>query len=274
MENNSPAGLPFAPLDAASSSPRFPCGYCRILVQPSQVKYLAYPESTPAIPDIPGLLQSLSGVPNGEWNVGYLERNSQAKEFQLVRTEQRELASVTSLWHPQRVDRSSLGPGSPGANEAQGRRQMYSVVHYEHFDHAEVIVSVEWHPDDIYGVVHETAIYAMIEGHSIGPAFLAHVTENYSRVIGYMCERVSGRRPRAEDGARCEAVLARLHGLGIAHGCLEAESFIVSDGRVVLHGFGGSYKTTDPGVLEGEMQLVRELLGGGASAEGVRRSHL
>lgn len=77
------------------------------------------------------------------------------------------------------------------------------------------MLNTDWYPEWIYGVIQETMVYAQIEGHGIGPKFLAHVTENGERVYGYMLERVPARHATIDDLQACKAVLAKLHSLEI-----------------------------------------------------------
>jgi len=121
-------------------------------------------------------------------------------------------------------------------------------------------VSFEWYPEDIYGVKHKTEIYRLIHGQNVGPKFLAHVTENGHRTIGYMTEHIAGgRHATIEDLEACREVLSKLHSLGIAHGSLSPASFIVAE-RVVVHGFGGSYQADDQTVLDAEMASLEGVL--------------
>ncbi|KAG7110304.1 hypothetical protein HYQ45_010758 [Verticillium longisporum] len=105
-------------------------------------------------------------------------------------------------------------------------------------------------------------MYAAIEGHDIAPKFLAHITENRGRVIGHMLERLKARLATIHDMGKCQAVLARLHGLGITHGGLSRHSFLIDDerGRAYLHGFFNSYHTTDQGVLQAEFHSLGGIL--------------
>jgi tRNA A-37 threonylcarbamoyl transferase component Bud32 len=122
------------------------------------------------------------------------------------------------------------------------------------------VVNTEWYPDSIFGAIQETLIYSRIEGHGIGPKFLAHITENSERVYGYMLESLPARHATMDDLQACKAVLAKLHGLKIVHGALSSLSFLMVDGRALLHRFGGSFSTDDQSVFDMEMASVGDVL--------------
>lgn len=95
------------------------------------------------------------------------------------------------------------------------------------------------------------------------PRLVAHVTENRSRVIGFLLERVPGAREAGPaDLDACRAVLTRLHALGIAKGRLSRHSFLVlEDGSVIIQGpFTGSFG--EPEDLEEAMRAEMESLEG------------
>ncbi|KAI0138975.1 hypothetical protein F4776DRAFT_617511 [Hypoxylon sp. NC0597] len=121
-----------------------------------------------------------------------------------------------------------------------------------------------WQPPLSTGPGPESGIYAMIDGYDIGPKFLAHITENHNRVIGFMVENLQARIANISDLHKCKAVLSKLHRLGIAYGnpSLRRGSFLVDDslGRAYLHGFASSYVTTDQGVLDKELASIEDIL--------------
>lgn len=238
-------------------------GFHRILTASGIIKYLALPS-----PD--GMLLSFgesfdfTTIPQGEWNMGHLAFKPGTQQVTLNSTELVALASIKNTWNPQMVDFLDLKNPTGGArgSEMQGFHQMYSAVYEGHFDVDKVIACWEWHPHDIYGPTHETDIYALIQEHDIAPRFLAHVTENRSRVIGFMVERLPGRHAVYDDLQACQEALSKLHGIGIAQGCLRRSSFLVTDNRAFLHSFGGSYRTEDKTILDAEMASLEGILQG------------
>jgi hypothetical protein len=101
----------------------------------------------------------------------------------------------------------------------------------------------------------------MLEGREIAPRFVAHITANRDRTIGFMVEKIEARSPTVEDFDRCKIVLSKLHSLGITHGRLDRASFLIDrNGTAVLHGFGSSYQPENPAVMDAEMATLREIL--------------
>lgn len=104
-------------------------------------------------------------------------------------------------------------------------------------------------------------IWCLIEVQDIGPRFLAYVTENRDRIIGYMVEMVKARRATTDDLPACRHVLSKPHGLGIAHGPFQDTNFLVAnDGGVLFHNFPGFYKTDKKDVLDMKMEDLEGML--------------
>ncbi|KAH6842736.1 hypothetical protein B0I37DRAFT_436487 [Chaetomium sp. MPI-CAGE-AT-0009] len=136
-----------------------------------------------------------------------------------------------------------------------------------------VVVRVsDWMPGHWQGIENEARTHHMIATRDPGlaPRFLAYVTENRSRVVGFLLEHV----PRAREAGladldKCRAALARLHALGIPQRRLGRESFLVrEDGSVLVRGpFEGS---PDEGgseeVLGAEMESLERVLAQSPSA--------
>jgi len=145
-------------------------------------------------------------------------------------------------------------------NKLQHASQLYSAISPGHFDADEVLVTTEWYPGSIFGAIQETLIYSQIEGLGIGPRFLAHITENRERVYGYMLESLPARHVTIDDLQACKAVLAKLHGLKIVHGALSSQSFLIVDGRALLHNFAGSFSTDNQSLFDREITSVEDIL--------------
>jgi hypothetical protein len=258
-------------------------GYYRIIITDKSspvIKYLARPEPVMSFPDIRGERLGFNTVPEGDWNIGYLIRKPGELRYSLDSTDQGTLAAVEKIWHPSKIDYMALDkPLELDALELQGELQcmgqICSTLHDgHHFGVAQVVVNFDWCPERVYGPDHETEIYSLIENHGIGPKFLAHVTENNDRVIGYMVERVKARRATLSDLAACRNVLKKLHSLGVAHGSAgalrDAHFLITSDGqdtRALLHDFGGSFQTDDQTVLDAELNSLEGVLSAAASEQ-------
>jgi hypothetical protein len=170
-------------------------GYYRIIIMDkssSVIKYLARPETTISFPDICGERLNFNTVPEGDWNIGYLKRTPDALQYSLDFTDKSTFAAVEKLWLPSKTDYMSLDkPLYLDETKLQCMGQIHSTIHDGHeFGVTQVVVNFDWYPEQVNGPDHETEIYSWIENHGIGPKFLAHVTENNDRVIGYMVERV------------------------------------------------------------------------------------
>ena len=98
----------------------------------------------------------------------------------------------------------------------------------------------------------------------VSTKLLGHVSENGGRTIGYLLEPVAATLATIENLKDCQAVLQKLHELGIAHGSLNPTSFLIlNDGSgALLQGFHSSFETSDLELLAKEMSQVAEFLPG------------
>jgi hypothetical protein len=197
---------------------------------------------------------------NALQNIGRLEQQGDTDKLVLVSTQRIGMASIEGIWCTRMVDYLDLGEPSDPEGMLQCQCVIYCSMYCDRFGFDSVVASIEWSPDEQDGVNQETRIYSLIQGHNIGPRFLAHITENGKRVIGYLAEGVPGRAAAAKDLEACHETLSRFHSLGIAHGCLRSTNFIVTDDQVVLHGFEASYETTNKDVLNAEMGSLKDIL--------------
>lgn len=100
-----------------------------------------------------------------------------------------------------------------------------------------IIAKVARFPWEIQYIEAETNIYQLLQSSRIGPRFLGHIHEE-GRVIGFLLEKVEGRRVGIADLEICRRALQRLHGLGVVHGGIYRYNFIIdSDYETVLIGF-------------------------------------
>ena len=255
--------ISFSILGAESNVPGYQYGYYRILTASSAIKYLSFLPSKPPFPKFVDDRRDGFGfttVPGGDWNIGRLEKDLKTGRVVLQSTEKVALQSVEDVWHPARVDYLSLGDELP-RDELQCAGQMNSAIYPGQLGADQVVVNTDWYPDWIHGVIQETMVYSQIEGHGIGPKFLAHVTENEERVYGYMLERVQARHATIDDLQACKTVLAKLHSLEIVYGSLSSDSFLIlENGQALLHCFGGSFATDHKPLFEREMQSVEDVL--------------
>lgn len=207
----------------------------------SEVKYLVFDGKIDKL-DCGGLRIGFNTVPDGDWNIGYLTLDASNCKFMLESTEKKSLAGIENKWAPS-VDERDLGEQFRARGEAQNFGKPFATVYNNHFGFEKVIVEVEYHPEELYHLVHDNEIYRVLDGYNITPKFLAHVTENNDRVIGFMIELVSCRHANIEDLPACREVLSKLHKLGYIHGWLQpSSSLICDDGRTLLETLGVARK--------------------------------
>ncbi|KAI1412215.1 hypothetical protein F5Y13DRAFT_190573 [Hypoxylon sp. FL1857] len=237
--------------------------YWRILTSSNEIKYL---QSQPSDPFYSRTLYEwldFDKVPEGDWNMGCLSRVGNTDALILDSTMNVPLSAVDSekLWHPQVLDWLDLkGPYCEKPEDPLGGR-LNAWFYGAHLGVEEVIVHFHWHPRFIDPIPNYTYIYSRIDGHNIAPKFLAHITENRSRIIGYMTERIHGRLPTIEDLDACREVLSKFHSLGLLHGDLSPRSFIIDQsGRAFIHSFERSRDENDQTLLESEMNSLEKAL--------------
>lgn len=114
----------------------------------------------------------------------------------------------------------------------------------------------------------EPAVYQAIDGHCIGPTFLGHLVE-HGRVMGFLLQRVEGRHGDFSDLDACQAIVERLHSLGIVHGDFNRHNFLVSPSDVTLIDFeageiDGSRDTMNTELTQLTEQLNEDGRGGGS----------
>nr|POE53541.1 hypothetical protein CFP56_28763 [Quercus suber] len=106
----------------------------------------------------------------------------------------------------------------------------------------------------------ETAAYGWIDGRSIGPDFLGHVTE-HGRVIGSMTSRVeNARHATPQDYIRCREALQVLHGMGIKHGDINKYNFLLHGDSVTLIDFEMAAQNSQSKELQDELEHLEEQL--------------
>lgn len=130
------------------------------------------------------------------------------------------------------------------------------------------VLVTDWLPGHWQGIENETHIYEIIASRDPGltPRLQAHITENRSRVVGFLLEYIPGARDAGiADLEGCRDALKRLHALGIAKWQLQRHSFLVmADGGVMVRGpFTMSLEVEDEEngrCMEGEMVGLEEVL--------------
>jgi hypothetical protein len=165
-------------------------------------------------------------------------------------------------WRPC-IDERALEKQFSDLCELQFHGKLHSVICHNHFGFDKVMVHIDCHPTYMPGTVHATECYRLLNDHNITPKFLAHITENHDRVIGYMAEHVPSRRATIEDLEACKEVLSKLHNLGFIHGWLIPQRccfLICDDGRVLLQNMEQMKKPDDKGLFEKVTASLEDVL--------------
>ncbi|KAI0452350.1 hypothetical protein F5B21DRAFT_516118 [Xylaria acuta] len=131
---------------------------------------------------------------------------------------------LLTTWHELRVDVLSL----------ERTRRFRSGVHEVQYNGAPAIAKIACFKWDIARVERGTGAYSILAHyHSqhpnespIAPNFLGHLTEN-GRTMGFLLQKVDGEPACVNDLANCEALLLRLHRLGMIHGDVNLYNFLV-----------------------------------------------
>ncbi|OIW34243.1 hypothetical protein CONLIGDRAFT_566105 [Coniochaeta ligniaria NRRL 30616] len=254
------------------------------------------PKGASGVPHYRGELLAFNTVPARDWNLGRLAVSNDSAEgrFILASTETAHLDEAVGLldagpaWRDKKVDLVDLldalndyrKSDLANDNKDEVSRMVTDIQCMNHVSAVvlpipasiatatlgpEVIGVWTWQPGHAHGIAAESHTYSVIQARDPGlaPRFLAHVTDNGTRVIGFLLERVSDAREAGlADLEKCRDTLRRLHALGIAKGGpLRRHSFLVrGDGAVLLQGFGGSFETTDREVLGLELEGLEHVL--------------
>jgi hypothetical protein len=181
---------PIEVLQVLPALPGFDYGYVRVLVKETGlIKYLTFisDRDTSWPPYEP---ERISVLPDGNWNVAIVTSGDANNECIIASTEKRRLDGIEKLWHPSRVDCLDL------ESEIAARIHQFfdTNISGEHcgLGSSQVTVVMEWFPDWVYGPKVETEVHYAIQNLGMGPTFLAHLTENNDRVIGFVREKIDG----------------------------------------------------------------------------------
>lgn len=168
------------------------------------------------------LIPALPALPDSSWTTMTISRDDNGSLVSTASTNP--LPEIRTAWHEQHVDVLSLGR----------RKRLRSGVHEVEFNGAPAIVKIACFEWDVPRIEHETWAYSVIarhrrqhpEGPPIAPDFIAHVTEN-GRIMGLLLQKVDGEPACTDDLPDCEALVRRLHGLGLIHGDVKRYNFLV-----------------------------------------------
>ncbi|KAF2770823.1 alpha-galactosidase A precursor, partial [Teratosphaeria nubilosa] len=235
----------------------------RFLVDGKTIKYLTIAPGMLAPEEmafLPTLLAFLPPFPPGDRNEARVSLDSKTGRPHFESWTKRDLPGITSIWHADQFDYLQLHIGETL------RSAVYSAVITPTTQGVVKFAIFDW---EIDAIDHETTAYKLIDGQDIGPAFRGHVTE-HGRVIGFLMDKVvNARRGGPEDLEVCQAVLARLHALGLKHGDVNRHNFLIHDGRATMIAFEGTRRCEDPAELSEEMSSMAQQLSDESGLGGV-----
>lgn len=229
--------------------------YYRTLVDGKYFKYITIEPGIYEVDDLcfpPVLLAKLPPFPPGDWNCGRIAPSDGIREPYFAEITRNTLRSIKPLWHQKSFDYLSCKIGE------RLRANVYMASSPQHPGERVIAKFARFDCEVMYYVA-ETRAYSWIEGHNIGPRFLGYLTEE-GRAIGFLLERVEGWHPSISDLPACEAVVKRLHRLGILHGDLNRYNFLVSEKGATLIDFESAQRPEDRGAMKREMEGLREQL--------------
>ncbi|RSL97482.1 hypothetical protein CDV31_013034 [Fusarium ambrosium] len=227
--------------------------------------------------DMPlGFREILPALPYGvsHWNTAFISRNAASGKLEAV-LDKKELPFVRTIWHPKKVNFLDLHRTQQLTLLAQ-ECTIKSVDPPEDHEQTTMIAKMARFPWEIQYIESETSIYQLLQSSGIGPRFLGHVQED-GRTIGFLLEKVQGRRAGMADLQVCQRALQRLHDIGVLHGDVNRHNFIINasqDEEAVLVDFEKAVTNADAESLVREMASLEEQLseqtgrgGGFANAE-------
>jgi predicted Ser/Thr protein kinase len=157
-----------------------------------------------------------------------------------------ELKGITTLWHSNSIDITTL----PVVREIKAN------VFKVRYNGEWAIAKFARFEFEIQFIEAETTAYHSIAGNDIAPKFLGHLYEN-GRGVGMLLEYIDGRRPAKEDFETCTCCLDQLHRLGMVHGDVNRDNFIVRAGKAKLVDFENCRSGTEEEMRK-EVEDLRE----------------
>lgn len=193
-----------------STSGRDDC-YFRILTSHS-VKYItvqARALDAHSLMDMPLNFQDiLPMLPYGEnhWNAAYVSRNAGTGKLEAT-LEKKDLPGVETVWHQKKINFLDLQRTQQLTLLAQEcttkSDNLASHNQSEKCGKSTIIAKIARFPWEIQYIEAETRIYKLLQSSAIAPRFLGHIHEE-GRVIGFLLEKVEGRRAGMADLEICQ----------------------------------------------------------------------
>ncbi|KAM5345887.1 hypothetical protein ACJ41O_011748 [Fusarium nematophilum] len=168
------------------------------------------------------LIPKLPALPDSPWTTMRISRDENGSLTSTISNDP--LREIQTTWHETRIDILSL----------QKTRRFRSGVHEVQCNGSPAIAKIACFEWDVRRIERETWAYSVLARHQsqhpdeppIAPNFLGHLTED-GRVMGILLQKVEGKSACIDDLADCEALLRRVHGLGLVHGDVNRYNFVV-----------------------------------------------
>ncbi|KAF2135473.1 uncharacterized protein K452DRAFT_313963 [Aplosporella prunicola CBS 121167] len=236
----------------------------RLLIDDKFIKYLNIDPGIYSVDDMcfePSLVAMLPPLPTSDWNKGHLSRSVEAGDAVCLHVIKDKMPSITNTWHTRCIDYLDLSLGR------KLRSNVYETT-CPQFD-VPVVAKFARFAWEVAQCDAETRAYQWINGHGIGPVFLAHLSE-HGRIIGFLIEKVPGAQHAApEHLSLCRQTLARLHQLCIIHGDVNKYNFLVHNGKATLIDFDHTQRCEDADMLENELKSLEEKLNESSGRGGI-----
>lgn len=169
------------------------------------------------------LIPSLPDLPDSPWTTATISRGADGLPY-ISHMSTDPLPEIQTAWHERRVDVLSL----------KRTRRLRSWTHEVQYDGGTAVAKIACFAWDVRRIERETVAYSILAQHGslhpdespIAPEFLGHLTEN-GRVMGLLLQKVDGERACISDLPSCEALVRRVHGLGMIHGDVNRYNFVI-----------------------------------------------
>ncbi|KAH6688940.1 alpha-galactosidase A [Plectosphaerella plurivora] len=173
------------------------------------------------------LIPSLPDLPDSSWTSATIVRGTDGAP--LVTTISTDpLPEIKTVWHERRIDVLSL----------ERTKRLRSWTHEVLYQGGTAVAKIACFAWDVRRIERETEAYRKLMQHRrqhpeeppMAPEFLGHLTEN-GRVMGFLLQKIDGGPACIDHLPDCEALVRRVHRLGMVHGDLNRYNFVINRAR-------------------------------------------
>ncbi|EEP75720.1 predicted protein [Uncinocarpus reesii 1704] len=252
-------------------SPGVHPGYFYLIRTASNIlKYFHLDDTTPRSPDVKGSNLDFKEVIKGNWVVGILKPSNKTKgKFSVVSSCATPLKGIERIWTDRMVDVKDIADESEECVLETDLESYYTKPLVCKVRVPSTVLGVAGcavysrFPDVIQLLQRESDIYRIIQGKGLARRFLAYITEDRSRVIGFIVMDVSDDQDgwaeiMPQDIRAQQRVLRELHGFGIALGTVSQHyTFLeLKDGRSLIENFRASTQNASKRTMSRELKVV------------------